>query len=92
MSIYMTPERLDVTSAPGVEKDLLALLETGEVVSLTCDFSKTEYISSAGLRIMLVITKKMKAEGREFILCSLQPMIKEVFELSGLDTFMDIRD
>ena len=54
------------------------------------DFSHLEYISSAGLRVMLNISKLMKKHSYKFSICSAQDHIREVFEISGFDTFIPL--
>ena len=50
------------------------------------DFSDLEYISSAGLRVLLVTTKMMKGKGR-FVIRNINETVKEIFEVTE---FMDI--
>ncbi len=92
MTKYTMPERLDVNTAPVVEGEMNELIAAEMPQQLVCDFSKTVYVSSAGLRIMLVMTKKMKTAGGEFILCGMQSQVFDVFKLSGFEAFIDIRD
>jgi anti-anti-sigma factor len=54
------------------------------------DLEKLDYISSAGLRSILVIAKEMKKNGNNLVLCCLNETIKEVFHISGFDTFISI--
>ena len=50
---------------------------------LVVDLSGVDYISSAGLRVFLILAKKMKAFGGRLVLCALPPPVKQVFDLSG---------
>ena len=54
------------------------------------DFGDLDYISSAGLRVILKATKDLKRSEGNFILCSMKDYVKEVFEISGFDTFLPI--
>ncbi|HEY1736558.1 MAG TPA: STAS domain-containing protein [Methylovirgula sp.] len=81
--------RLDSASGPAFEKDLLAQIEGGRHRMLL-DFSDLQYISSAGLRIVLLAAKKMKSAGGKMALCALNPQIAEVFEISGFSNILDI--
>jgi anti-anti-sigma factor len=81
--------RLDGTTGSAFEKDILNRIETG-VRRLLLDFSQLQYISSAGLRIVLVAAKRMKASGGRMALCSLNRQIAEVFEISGFASILDI--
>lgn len=86
------PTRLDATNAGDIEEQLTRLITKERPECLICDFSATEYISSAGLRVMLFIAKKLKQGGAAFELHSMQHAVADVFRLSGLQTILDIRD
>lgn len=77
--------RLDTTTAPELEKELQNLEGVGELV---LDFSALEYISSAGLRILLATQKTMNKQGKMKITHA-NDSIMEVFEITG---FIDILD
>ena len=89
---FSMPERLDVSNAQKIEKELVNLINGEKPDQLVCDFSQTNYISSAGLRVMLVMTKRMKSDGGQFILFKLQDQVLDVFKLAGFQAFMDIRN
>ena len=55
---------------------------------VTMDFSQLDYISSAGLRSMLNMSKLLKKNSFDFSICSAQDHIREVFEISGFDSFI----
>lgn len=77
--------RLDTTTAPQLEKELSESIEGMEKVCL--DFAKLEYISSAGLRVLLGTQKKMNRQHGELIIRNASDTVKEVFEITG---FVDI--
>jgi anti-sigma B factor antagonist len=54
------------------------------------DFKDLDYISSAGLRVILKATKAIKREDGQIMLCSMQDYVKEVFEIAGFDSFLPI--
>jgi len=76
--------RLDTVSAPQLDTELKA--DIGGVEKLTLDFSGIEYISSAGLRVLLSAQKVMNKQG-EMILTGVNETVMEVFEITG---FCDI--
>lgn len=78
--------RLDTITAPELEKELKELLPG--VTSLVLDFEKLEYISSAGLRVLLTTWKCMNKQGGMKIM-HVNETIMEIFEVTG---FMDILD
>lgn len=92
MSKYEMPERLDVVTAPEIEKKLIAIANKEKPEMLVADFSNTAYVSSAGLRVMLVMTKKMKAAGGSFVLSGMLPAVFDVFKVAGMNLIMEIRD
>ena len=76
--------RLDTTTAPQLEAELKASMDG--VTELDLDFEKLEYLSSAGLRVLLAAQKVMNKQGSMTVthVCS---EIMEVFEITG---FVDI--
>lgn len=79
--------RLDAATAPQLEKELNASL-TG-VKSLIFDFSKLDYIASAGLRVLLVAQKRMNKQGNMTIR-NIKEDVKEVLEMTGFIDFLNI--
>ena len=64
-------------------------LVTAVQPQVVLDFAKLEYISSAGLRVLLKTAKKLHGSG-SFALCALNDNIEELIEMSGFSHFMDI--
>ncbi|MFC1485124.1 STAS domain-containing protein [bacterium] len=81
--------RFDSHSAKDIEQALTVLIDE-DVQTIICDFSETDYISSAGLRVLLLVAKKMKKLGNNLALCSLKPFVKEVFDIAGFTTLFQI--
>ncbi len=81
--------RLDGTGAPEVEAHCRSLIEGGNKHQLL-DMAQVEYISSAGLRSLLVVAKLVKAAGGKLMLCNLSSMVREVMEISGFDKILNI--
>ncbi len=80
--------RLDTTTAPMLENELKASLEG--VTLLTLDFKKLDYISSAGLRVLLSAQKIMNKQG-EMVITNVCDDIREVFEITGFSDILTIR-
>lgn len=76
--------RLDTMTAPQLENEITGHLDG--ITEFIMDFSDLEYISSAGLRVLLVTTKMMKGKGR-FVIRNINETVKEIFEVTE---FMDI--
>jgi anti-anti-sigma factor len=86
----LRPEgRLDGATAPVFEGDLSKAI-AGGANKLLLDMAGLNYISSAGLRIVLQAAKQMKSKGGRLALCSLKEQIKEVFDISGFSGLLDI--
>ncbi len=81
--------RIDSVNGPAFERDVLQQIDGGQR-RLLLDFADLVYISSAGLRIVLLAAKRMKSAGGRLVLCSLNPQIAEVFEISGFNRILDI--
>jgi len=79
--------RLDTTTAPDLEKELKSSLDG--VASLTLDLEKLEYISSAGLRVLLAAQKTMNQQG-EMKLVHVGETIMEIFEVTGFSDILTI--
>ncbi len=59
---------------------------------LIFNFADMEYISSAGLRVLLLSARKMQSSGGKALFCGLAPHIMQVFEISGFSSILDIRE
>lgn len=76
--------RLDTTTAPELEAELSGKKDADEI---EFDFSKLEYISSAGLRVLLSAQKAMNAKAGKMVIKNVPDEVLEVFEITG---FVDI--
>ncbi|MCX6934608.1 MAG: STAS domain-containing protein [Verrucomicrobia bacterium] len=88
-TIVQLQGRVDATSAPSVEQALAGVIDQGEK-RLVIDCAGLEFISSAGLRSLLLAVKKMKASGGVIALAALQSNVKEVFDISGFSALFTI--
>jgi len=79
--------RLDTVTAPQLEEELKSISE--DVKKLVLDFAQLEYISSAGLRILLKTQKTMMKKG-QMIIRNANESIREVFELTGFMDFLTL--
>jgi len=74
--------RLDSSNSPEFEHLLSGHLDAG-CQRLVLDLSRLGYISSAGLRVVLLAGKKLRASQGKMVLTSLQDMVRDVFDMSG---------
>ena len=84
---YTLEGRLDTTTAPQLEAELKDAL--GGVKELDMDFEKLEYISSAGLRVLLATQKIMNQQGK-MVLKNVSDVINEIFEVTGFTDILTI--
>ena len=79
--------RLDTTTAPELEEVLKSSLDGVE--DLRLDFKELEYISSAGLRVLLSTQKIMNKQGKMTV-CSVNSVVMEIFEVTGFSEILNI--
>ena len=83
--------RLDANTSTGFQQQLLQIIEDG-TSNIVLDCENLDYISSAGLRVVLVAIKQVQPTEGKVVLCSLQQYIREVFEVAKFDAFLTIAD
>ena len=81
--------RLDGTNSRDFEENLKSQLND-DVNNLIIDLEDLVYISSAGLRAILLLAKALNSKGQKLVLCSLSEQIMEVFEISGFNKVISI--
>jgi len=80
---------LDTNTAPDAENQINKLLDGG-AVSVLVNFENLNYISSAGLRVLLATAKRLIASGGALKICSLNSTVQEVFDISGFNTILAV--
>ncbi|MBL0225130.1 MAG: STAS domain-containing protein [Geobacteraceae bacterium] len=83
--------RLDAVTAPVYEKAVIELITAGEL-KLIVDFDSLDYISSAGLRGLLVTAKQLKGKGGQVRCANVKGTVKEVFDISGFGSIFQMDD
>jgi anti-sigma B factor antagonist len=81
--------RLDSNTSPELEKTILPVLKECEGV-LILDFNEVDYISSAGLRVLLLAAKIIGKSDGNLIICGMKEFIKEVFNIAGFTAIFNI--
>ncbi|MBR0366566.1 MAG: STAS domain-containing protein [Clostridia bacterium] len=79
--------RLDTTTSPEANKELETL---GNVENLIWDFEKLTYISSAGIRVLLIAQKAMNKKGGNMKIINANEDVKEVFEVTGCNEIFTV--
>jgi anti-sigma B factor antagonist len=80
---------MDSVTSPQAQQALEAAV-SGGAKKLAVDFTKLDYISSAGLRVMLGTAKQLKASGGALRSFGLNQTVKEVFDISGFSTILAV--
>ena len=83
--------RLDAGSASQAETQVKQVLQQGNL-RLLFDLSKMDYISSAGLRVILMAVKELRNKKGKVVLCCLTPYVKEIFDVSNFSSIIPITD
>ena len=91
ITLVIPEGRLDFGTAPAFEKQLQeALAAGGAPAALIIDCAALDYVSSAGLRAILLAARGSQKAGIAFALCALKPAVQEVFELSGFSRIINV--
>ena len=79
--------RVDSTTAPVLQEHLISVVDAPQARVLV-DFSRLDYISSAGFRVLLLSAKRSESTGSRLVLCGLSSKVHQLFDLGGfLDLF-----
>lgn len=89
--VIKTEGRIDGSNASDFQNSVEAVI-TSEDSTVILDFENLDYISSAGLRVILLIAKDLKQKDKKFAICSLSDMVREIFMISGFDQIIDVHD
>lgn len=81
--------KIDASNSPKIEKEIATYTATVQKIVIL-DLQGLEYMSSAGLRVVLISAKHLKAKGQDLLISGLQGPVKDVFELSGLYSIFKI--
>jgi anti-anti-sigma factor len=83
--------RLDSSTAKSAEDGIAAAIAGAETPRLVIDLGGLSYISSAGLRVLLVTNKKIKQASGRMALCGPTAAVREVLSISGFDTILSLQ-
>ena len=87
--VFKIHGRLDAISSPSVEKRILEFIDQGHY-KLLLNFSGVDYLSSAGMRMLLSILKKLKSYTGKLVVCSITPNVMDVLKMSGFDHVLEL--
>ena len=83
--------RLDADSSPEAEKVVKDAIKD-QTTRILFNLASLEYLSSAGLRVLLGAAKEMRRRDGKIVLCALNEFVKEIFEVSGFQSLIPIAD
>lgn len=89
INILAISGKLDTNTWTQLDEKISPMIDGGEI-KFIIDFSQLDYISSAGLRVLLMAAKKIKNKNGKIIMTALKDQIKEVFEISGFSTIFPV--
>jgi anti-sigma B factor antagonist len=89
VEVFKVKGRLDSNTSALLKERLDQILENG-TTRVVMDFEHLDYISSAGIRVILKAVKVLKRTQGSLVLCSLQDYVREVFEIAGFDGYLTI--
>jgi anti-anti-sigma factor len=91
--VVVTPAgRLDHTVADDFERSLVPLVDpaAGSSAGVVLDFTRVDYISSVGLRVVLIAAKAARARGARIAVAGLRPVVGEIFAISRFNGVVEI--
>jgi anti-sigma B factor antagonist len=89
--VVMVEGNLDTNTSPDAQNYLDQLVNSGSQ-KILISFESTNYVSSAGLRVVLATAKLLSKNGGDLRLCSLSSTVHDVFEISGFTTILNVFD
>ena len=87
--------RIDQESSPALQERLHGVVErlgASGKAGLAIDMANVPYMSSAGLRVLMIAAKETKAAGMKLVMVGLRPVVREVFQISRFDKVIPIFD
>ncbi len=81
--------RLDAVSSPVAEKKVFEFINNGHS-KLILDFSNVAYLSSAGMRMLLSTTKRLKSLSGKLVVCNITSNVMDVLKMSGFDHVLEL--
>ena len=79
----------DTNTSPDAEETISGLIDGG-AIKLLANFDQLNFISSAGLRVLLATAKKLRGSGGDLKICGLNPTVQEVFDISGFGSILSV--
>lgn len=81
--------RLDAAASPMMERKIVDLIEKGHT-KLIMNFAGVDYLSSAGMRLLLSVSKRLQDKTGKLVLAAVHPDVMEVIQMAGFDALLTI--
>ena len=81
--------RLDAVSSPTAEHHVFDYINNG-MYKIVLNFANVDYLSSAGMRMLLSVTKKLKRLSGKLVVCAVKTNVMDVLKMSGFDHVLDM--
>jgi anti-sigma B factor antagonist len=81
--------KLDATTAKRFEDRILGVINSG-TQRLVVDLSQLDYVSSSGLRVLILAAKRLQTVDGKIVLCSMKDHVRQVFDLAGFSSMLSI--
>lgn len=90
--IVFSPEgRIDTRSSSAFEQGVMSRVDSAEgQVNVVMNFTKLDYINSTGMRVLLILAKRLSGVSGKLVLCEMKDHIVEVFKISGFNQILTI--
>ena len=82
-------QKIDTSTAPDFQNEIMD--EMGKFDSLTLDFKNLEYISSAGMRVLVLVQKELHPQNIPFTIINVNDAIIDIFKMAGFDKILNIQ-
>ena len=91
VKVFRFGGKLDTNTTPEAERQLGEAVDQG-ATKILIDFEDLDFVSSAGLRVLLATAKKLGARGGALRVCSLNETVRDIFDISGFNTLLRVFD
>jgi stage II sporulation protein AA (anti-sigma F factor antagonist) len=91
VTVVSVAGKLDAVTSPAFEQRVRGTIDAGNH-AIVVDLTRLDYISSAGLRALLVLAKQVKAKGGKACLANVSSDVRSVFEMSGFGAIFELVD
>jgi len=90
VAVVLPTGRIDHASADALQQALTPIASAAADSALVLDFAAVDYISSVGLRVLMMASRQMRARGARIATAALQPVVREIFEIARFQHVVEI--